>query len=57
MGDIRLTVEVDLIIEFDGPSIDYDDAKRVLDEMNYKFEDTTGLAKIDSEIVGYTFRS
>lgn len=57
MGDIRLTVEVDLIIEFDGPSIDYDDAKRVLDEMNYKFEDTTGLAKIDSEIVDYTFRS
>lgn len=57
MANIRLTVEVDLIIEIDDSKIDLSNANRILDEMNYSFEDTTGLAKIiDSQVVSYTYK-
>lgn len=57
MANIRLTVEVDLIIEIDDSKIDLSNANRILDEMNYNFEDTTGLAKIiDSQVVSYTYK-
>lgn len=57
MGQIRITVEVDLVIEMKDNLIDPSNTTRVLDEMNYNFEDTTGLATIiDSQVVNYIYR-
>lgn len=57
MAQIKLTLEVDLIIEIDDSKTDLTNANRILNEMNYSFEDTTGLAKIiDSQIVSYIYK-